>query len=182
MQIWTLRAITCVAHHKKFIEGAVMKLNRTTSMALSATLFLSLGLGGCGDPPKLRVDKAVLILSPVDSNPSALYFNIHGGTADVKLLRVTSPSVIRSEIHESGKDAATGMMSMTPLDKVTVPAKSKVEFKRGGKHVMMWGVNLRARRLGEIETEYVFSNGDRILVEAVVQEADGTIPDERKAL
>ncbi len=147
---------------------------------IAAAAFLA--LGACGDPPKLRVDRAVLVLSPVDSNPSALYFNVHGGPRDVRLLRVVSPSIIRSEMHESSKDTKSGVMTMTPLGQITIPARRKVEFKRGGKHVMMWGVNLRARRLGEIETEYIFSNGDRVLVNAVVQEADGTVPDERKAL
>jgi periplasmic copper chaperone A len=141
-----------------------------------------LALSACGQPAKLRVDQAQLILSPVDSNPSALYFTVHGGDKDVQLFRVVSDSAIRSEMHESGKDARTGAMTMTPQDKIAIPAKSKVEFKRGGKHVMMWGVNLRARKLGEMPLEFVFSNGDRILVDAVVQEADGTIPDERKAI
>jgi periplasmic copper chaperone A len=157
-----------------------MAMNKKLSLAIAAISFIT--LGSCGDPPKLRVDKAVLVLSPVDSNPSALYFNIHGGTKEVRLLRVVSPSAIRSEMHESGKDPKTGMMTMTPLDKITIAPKTTVEFKRGGKHVMMWGVNLRARKLGEMETEYVFSDGQRILVDAVVQEMDGTIPDERKAL
>ncbi|NJM51701.1 MAG: copper chaperone PCu(A)C [Sphingomonadales bacterium] len=149
-------------------------------MKLAVAAALAMALNACGDPPKLRVDQAVLVLSPVDSNPSALYFTVHGGTEDVKLLRVVSPSIIRSEIHESGKDPKTGMMTMTPLTSIPVAARSKVEFKKGGKHVMIWGVNLRARRLGEMETEYIFSNGDRILVNAIVEEADGTIPDERK--
>jgi periplasmic copper chaperone A len=46
----------------------------------------------------------------------------------------------------------------------------------------MWGVNLIPRRLGEIETEFLFSNNQRILVKARVQEIDGTDPDEKKAL
>ncbi len=139
-------------------------------------------LASCGKPPELRVDEVVLKLSPVDTNPSALYFTVHGGEKDAYLLSVVSPSIIRSEMHESGVDPKTGMMSMTPLDRVAIPARGKVAFKPGGKHVMMWGVNLVARRLGEIETEFVFSNGDRILVNGVVQEMDGTIPDERKAI
>jgi periplasmic copper chaperone A len=139
-------------------------------------------LSACQQPPKLRVDEAKLVLSPVDSNPSGLYFTVHGGDKDVELFRVVSDSAIRSEMHESSKDPKTGAMTMTPQDKILIPAKSKVEFKQGGKHVMMWGVNLRARKLGEIPLEFVFSNGDRILVDAVVQEVDGTIPDERKAV
>lgn len=141
-----------------------------------------LALSACGSPPKLRVDEARLILSPVDSAPSGLYFTVHGGEKDVQLFRVVSDSAIRSEMHETGTDPKTGAMTMTPQDKILIPAKSKVAFKQGGKHVMMWGVNLRARKLGEMPLEFVFSNGDRILVDAVVQEVDGTIPDERKAV
>ncbi len=153
--------------------------NRSLSIfALGAALALS----ACGAPAELRVDKAKLILSPVDSNPSGLYFTVHGGEKEVSLFRVVSDSAIRSEMHETGKDPKTGAMTMTPQSKILIPAKSKVEFKQGGKHVMMWGINLRARKLGEIPLEFVFSNGDRILVDAVVQEVDGTIPDERKAV
>ena len=145
-------------------------------------LLCVVAVSGCGEGPKLRVDNAKLILSPVDSSPSALYFTVHGGTQDVQLYRVVSDSAIRSEMHESGKDPATGMMTMEPQAQIPIPAKGKVQFKQGGKHVMMWGVNLRARRLGEIPLEFVFSNGDRILVDGVVQEIDGTVPDERKAV
>jgi periplasmic copper chaperone A len=154
-------------------------LNRMVGIFAGAALMT---LSACQQPPKLRVDEAKLVLSPVDSNPSGLYFTVHGGDKDVELFRVVSDSAIRSEMHESVKDPKTGAMTMTPQDKILIPAKSKVEFKQGGKHVMMWGVNLRARKLGEMPLEFVFSNGDRILVDAVVQEVDGTIPDERKAV
>lgn len=150
---------------------------------LAATAFLSLlTLPSCGQPPQLRVDDVKLILNPVDSAPSALYFTVHGGMQEVYLYSAVSDSVIRTEMHESGKDPKTGMMTMTTQTKIKIPIKSKVEFKRGGQHVMVWGVNLRARRLGEAEMQFTFSNGDRILVDAVVQEMDGTIPDERKAV
>jgi periplasmic copper chaperone A len=143
---------------------------------------LAIALTACGNPPELRVDEVKLILSPVDSNPSALYFTVHGGVSDTKLISVNSPSVIRTEMHESTMDHGSGMMTMKPLADVPITARKKVFFKQGGKHVMVWGANLKARRLGEMETEFLFTNGDRIVVEAVVQEMDGTIPDERKAL
>jgi copper(I)-binding protein len=144
--------------------------------------FTAFALAACGSPPQLRVDEVRLVLSPVDTNPSAMYFTVHGGVADTKLISVTSPSVIRTEMHESMMDQSSGMMTMKPLSEIPVPARSKVQFKQGGKHVMVWGANLKARRLGEMETEFLFANGDRILVDAVVEEMDGTIPDERKAL
>ncbi len=156
----------------------MLKSKVTTICALLTALMLA----SCGQPPQLRVDNAKIVLNPVDSGPSALYFTVHGGASEVKLFSATSDSVIRSEMHESGQDPKTGMMSMEPVTKVKIPAKSKVEFKQGGKHVMMWGVNLKARRTGEAEIQFLFSNGDRILVDAVVEEMDGTVPDERKAV
>jgi copper(I)-binding protein len=149
----------------------------TFSAAAAALL-----LGGCGPTPQLKVKEAVLTLSPVDNNPSAMHFNVYGGPEDVHLLRVSSPSAIRVEMHDVRVDAKTGAVTMAPMDRVLIPAGDKVAFKKGGKHVMMWGVNIIPRRLGVIETEFLFSNNVRILVKARVQEVDGTDPDEKKAI
>ncbi len=139
-------------------------------------------LGSCGPTPQLKVKEAVLTLSPVDRNPSSFHFNVYGGPSDVYLLRVSSPSAIRTEMHDVGVDPKTGAVSMSPMSRVLIPSGETVAFKKGGKHVMVWGVNLIPRRVGEIETEFLFSNNERILVKARVQEIDGTDPDEKKAL
>jgi periplasmic copper chaperone A len=157
-----------------------MKMDRRI-FALGAAA-AALLLGSCGPTPQLKVKEAVLTLSPVDSNPSSLHFNVYGGPSDVHLLRVSSPSAIRTEMHDVGIDPKTGAVTMKPLNRVFIPSSEKVEFKKGGKHVMMWGVNLIPRRLGEIEVEFLFSNNARILVEARVQEIDGSDPDEKKAI
>lgn len=153
---------------------------RTVNIGLAATA--ALFLTSCGPTPQLRVNDALLTLSPVDSNPSSLHFKVRGGPKDVYLISVSSPSVIRSEMHDVGVDATTKAVTMKPMQRVLIPADGKVEFKKGGKHVMMWGVNLVARRLGVMETEFVFNNGNRILVKVAVQEVDGSVPDEKKAL
>ena len=151
-------------------------------ICISSAVAAALLIVGCGPTPQLKVKEAVLTLSPVDSNPSAFHFNVYGGPEDVHLLRVSSPSAIRVEMHNAMVDDKTGAVSMAPMDRVLIPAGEKVEFKKGGKHVMMWGVNIIPRKLGEIETEYLFSNNERILVKARVQEIDGTDPDEKKAI
>ena len=148
----------------------------------AGTAVLALFIGSCGPTPQLKVKEAVLTLSPVNSNPSSYHFNVYGGPSDVYLLRVSSPSVIRAEMHDVGVDPKTGAVSMSPMDRVLIPAGKKVEFKKGGKHVMVYGVNVIPRRLGEIETEFLFSNNERILVKARVQKIDGTVPDEKKAI
>lgn len=149
----------------------------TVAAAASALL-----LGSCGPTPQLKVKEAVLTLSPVDSNPSAFHFNVYGGPEDVYLLRVSSPSAIRTEMHDVTVDPKTGAVSMIPLKRLLIPAGETIAFKKGGKHVMMWGVNLIPRKLGVIEAEFLFSNNVRILVKARVQEVDGTDPDEKKAI
>ncbi len=146
------------------------------------TAAAALLLTSCGPTQQLKVKEAVLTLSPVDSNPSALHFSVYGGPEDAQLLRVSSPSAIRVEMHDVTVDAKTGAVSMAPMDRVLIPAGEKVAFKKGGKHVMMWGVNTIPRKLGEIETEFLFSNNERILVKARVQEIDGSDPDEKKAI
>lgn len=153
---------------------------RLTAIAMASACFAS--LTSCGPTPQLRVNDAVLQLSPVDSNPSVLYFTVRGGPKDNALINVNTASAIRTEMHESAVDPKTGMMTMEPLRRVEVPMDGKVEFKQGGKHVMVWGVNLVARRLGEMKTEFVFANTERIVVTVSVQELDGSDPDEKKAL
>ncbi|MEE9433582.1 MAG: copper chaperone PCu(A)C [Sphingorhabdus sp.] len=151
-------------------------------IALAALIASSLLLESCGRGPVLRVHNAVVTLSPVDSNPSALHFTVRGGPKDVYLLRVFSSSAVRAELHESKIDTNSKMISMEQLSRVKIPADGKVEFAKGGKHAMFWGINRVARKLGEMEVEFTFSTGERILVDAVVREADGSIPDERKKL
>lgn len=152
---------------------------RIFTLSAVAAAFL---LGSCGPTPQLKVKEAVLTLSPVDSNPSAFHFNVYGGPEDVYLLRVSSPSAVRTEMHDVTVDAKTGAVTMSPMNRVFIPSGETVAFKKGGKHVMMWGVNVIPRKLGEIETEFLFSNNERILVKARVQEIDGSDPDEKKAI
>lgn len=154
-------------------------LSKLKSLVVLASIAL---IASCSPTPQLRVNDAVVKLSPVDSNPSVLYFTVHGGPNDVHLISVVTNAAIRTEMHESGTDPKTGMMSMKPLDRLLIPSGGKVVFKQGGKHVMVWGINLVARRLGEMPTEFVFSNGDRVIVTVPVQELDGSEPDERKAV
>jgi copper(I)-binding protein len=149
----------------------------TFSAAAAALL-----LAGCGPTPQLKVKEAVLTLSPVDSNPSVLHFNVYGGPEDVHLLRVSSPSAVRVEMHDVAVDPKTGAVTMAPMNRVLIPSGEKIAFKKGGKHVMIWGVNVIPRRLGVIETEFLFSNNVRILAKARVQEIDGSDPDEKKAI
>jgi periplasmic copper chaperone A len=145
-----------------------MPISRRSGLMLLAAA-PALMLGSCGKEPVLRVNQAVVKLSPVDQNPSAMYFTLYGGPTDVELVSVSSRSAIRADLHESTVDPKNGMMSMDKIERLKVPAGSTIEFKHGGKHLMLSGINMPARRLERIDVEFVFSNGDRILVETPIE-------------
>ena len=135
-------------------------------------LGLSLFLAACGQAKLLYVDQAWVRVSANDESPSAGYFTVHGGEEDVRLLSVISPAVLRVEMHESvEKD---GMMSMEPVKAVDIPARTDVTFGPGGKHLMIWGINPGAKAQGKLPLTFIFSNGDRIIYDAVIRSpADG---------
>jgi copper(I)-binding protein len=147
------------------------------TLAVTAAPFM---LAACTDPPPLYVDGAWIRLSANPDSPSAGYFTVHGGAVPVQLRGVLSDRVQRIEMHESmaGKG---GMMEMKPIDAVDIPAEKLVAFAPGGKHLMMFRVNAREARNGAIPLTFLFSNGDRIMVDAVLQNAGGAAPDTVKA-
>jgi periplasmic copper chaperone A len=130
-----------------------------------------LALAGCAPEPQLRVDDAWVRLAATPKNPAAGYFMVVGGSKTDRLVDVSSPVVIRVELHESMGDHSN-MASMKPLDGgVEIPAGGAVEFKPGGKHAMMYNVNpgiLPPRTLPMI---FTFASGERITVDAKVKRA-----------
>ncbi len=135
-----------------------------------ATLAL---LTGCDKPP-LYVDQAVVRLSPNTATPAAGYFTVHAGGDPVTLRAVTSDAAVRVEMHDS--IMKNGMMSMVQLDSVNIPAKGVVKFEPGSRHLMLWQVDPSAVSSGKITLTFVFSNGDRILVDAAVQKTGAPKP------
>ncbi|MBB3981268.1 hypothetical protein GGR44_000915 [Sphingobium fontiphilum] len=142
-------------------------------------LFSLASLAACGDPAPTYVDQAWIRVSPNADSPSAGYFTVHGGDAPVTLRGVLTDRAQRVEMHETINDG--GMMKMQAVDSVDVPAKGTVTFAPGGKHIMLWGINPAAVEQGKMPLTFLFSNGDRIIVDAVVQKPKDAIADEGAA-
>ncbi|MBB5686998.1 copper chaperone PCu(A)C [Sphingobium boeckii] len=126
-------------------------------------------LASCAKEEELYVDKSWVTLPAVGGNPAAAYFTIHGGPADDALISVTTDTAIRTEMHESMSHG--GMMTMQPLSNVPVPAKSTVEFKPGGKHVMFFELRSTAKPGGALRMVLTFQRGDRLIVDAPIYAA-----------
>ncbi|MEH6827514.1 copper chaperone PCu(A)C [Parasphingorhabdus sp.] len=146
-------------------------MNKISIMLAASASFL---LVSCGQGDILFADKAVVNLSPVEGNPSAGYMNLHGGRVDVALVGVTSDDVLRMEMHETvEKD---GMASMAKLKSIPVPAGKTVKLEPGGKHLMIWGVGEGSKKRGLLTMTLIYSNNDRIEINAVVKNAGEAAP------
>ncbi len=121
---------------------------------ISATM-----LSACATKPtEPTVTDAVVRMAANPKAPSVGYFTLKGGPSDDRLLTVTSPVVIRVEMHESMTGG--GMASMKPLDGgVAVPANTDVKFEPGGKHIMLFNIN-PGMKVGEtMRLDFVFASG-----------------------
>jgi len=140
--------------------------------SLMATAVTLLATAGCSNPKPLYVDGGYVRLNANPAGPSAAYFTLHGGDDQVILRDVTTDSAVRLEIHESMTQG--GMASMKPVDTIDVPAGKTVQLAPGGKHMMLWTINPQAIVAGKMTFTFIFSNGDRILADAVIQKPDGS--------
>ncbi len=137
-------------------------------------LMPTLALGGCQQPKEIYADQGYVRLAAVKGNPAVAYFTLHGGKADNVLLSVTSPVVIKTELHESM--SAGGMASMAPIKSVPLPADAKVAFQPGGKHVMLFDVNPSVKPGDTMPLVFTFADNLRIQIDAPVVAAGAPAP------
>jgi len=125
---------------------------------------------GCGGPERVTVDDAWVRLPAVAGRPGVAYFTLRGGPSPATLIDVSADIAVRSEMHES-MTGAGGMAGMKPLASVAVPAGTDTVFAPGGRHVMLFDINPKAKA-GRIYTLTLnFANGGRIYAPAMVVRA-----------
>lgn len=136
--------------------------------AVFGLVLASAVLAGC-QQAELGVDDAWVRLPAVTGRPGAAYFTVTGGAQATTLLAVSTPAAIRTEIHEMKHEGH--MMQMAPLKDVPVGAGARVEFKPGGKHVMLYDLAPDVRAGGTIPLRLAFADGETIEVQAQVRAA-----------
>ncbi len=133
-----------------------------------------LALSACSQPAQIYVEKGYVRLPAVKGNPGVAYFTLHGGDADTRLLSVTAPSVIKTELHESMMSGS--MASMAPIKNIPVPAKATITFAPGGKHVMLYTINPSVKPGSAMTLFFTFSNNLKIEYSAPVIGAGDPAP------
>ncbi len=95
----------------------------------------------------------------------SVYFTLENqGDDALKLIRVHSPIAKRAEIHETTMDA-NGVMNMDQRTEVIIPAKSTVNFKPHGLHIMLFGLTKKLDTGEEFPLMLKFSSGEMIKLE-----------------
>jgi periplasmic copper chaperone A len=108
----------------------------TSKMRRMAWLALFV-LAACGRGPEIRVTDGRVTIPPPGASTSAGYFTLENGADQVAEIRgLSSPAFGAIEMHETRTEG--GVSSMHRLESVTVPARGRVAFETGGKHLMMF--------------------------------------------
>ena len=130
-------------------------------------------------PKAAGVEHAWVRLPAVEGRPGAAYFTLHGGPVEDRLMSVSSPQAIRSEMHDMSM--AGGIMRMAPINAgLAVPATSDVSFESSGKHVMLFDISPKVTPGGKMTLNFAMASGERLEAEADVVAAGGEEPHHTK--
>jgi copper(I)-binding protein len=134
-------------------------------------------LWGCERPPeavKVTVEHAWVRLPAAPGVPGAAYFTLRSNSSPMTLTSVSSPQVERIELHDSQMDG--GVMRMRPIATTQFPDDGVVEFKPGGKHAMLFGIDPAVKPGGKISLTFSFTPAGQIVADADVVGPAGTAP------
>ena len=103
------------------------------------------------------IDKLELLLN-IGERPSIAFAHISNQSpAPIKLMRVTSPSFDKIELHTHKME--NNIMRMRKVEVFEIAPNSTIQLKRGGKHLMLFGYQPDAEN-GAIVLQFHFDNGE----------------------
>ena len=155
-------------HH---VEVVSMRPHLARSLALAASIAILAGLlSACSSGAPTVADPWVRLPATAAADQTAAYMAITnpGSSAD-SLLSASSPAAASVELHQSTTDAS-GMTSMTPVEKLEIPAGGTVELKPGGYHLMMMGLRYQLMAGSKVDIELVFEKAGKVTVKAEVKQ------------
>lgn len=111
-----------------------------------------------------KATRAWVRLPAVPGRPGAAYVTIASGPGET-LVKVESALAGRIEMHEEMKGSG-GMMAMTPLTKVDIPAAGSLSFAPGGRHLMLFDIDPVVKPGTAIPLRFGFTSGRTAEAEA----------------
>ena len=145
---------------------------------------LLLGLGACGEAPKLPVETEAVEAPPeappgisvsdarvqlpaVSGRPGVAYLTVSQSSGPPRAIAAVSVEMAgRTEMHETIK--AGEAMTMKPVESVPLESGKSVEFAPGGKHIMLFDLDPKLRFEDSVELTVTFDGGDKATAPAKV--------------
>lgn len=109
--------------------------------------------------------------SSIASNPnSAAYLNFQNNSDnEIKIIAASAPSIANNvELHNSFVDE-NGISRMVTLSKVAIPARSNIEFKPGGLHIMLFDLKRQLKKGEKFDLSLMIENGEPINLECEIK-------------
>lgn len=122
----------------------------------------------------VEIDEAYARASIPNVPNSAAFFVIKNNSdKDIAITSANSDIAEKNELHTHIKE--NEMMKMMKIEKLVVPAKSSLELKSGGDHVMLMGLKKELKAGDEISLELSFSDGDKKSIKVPVKDLASTM-------
>ena len=122
----------------------------------------------------VEIDGAYARASIPNVPNSAAFFVIKNNSdKDIAITSANSDIAEKNELHTHIKE--NQMMKMMKIEKLVVPAKSSLELKSGGDHVMLIGLKKELKAGDEISLELSFSDGDKKKIKVPVKDLASTM-------
>lgn len=122
----------------------------------------------------VEIDGAYARASIPNVPNSAAFFVIKNNSdKDIAITSANSDIAEKNELHTHIKE--NKMMKMMKIEKLVVPAKSSLELKSGGDHVMLIGLKKELKAGDEISLELSFSDGDKKSIKVPVKDIASTM-------
>ena len=106
-------------------------------------------------------------------NSAAFFVIKNNSDKDIAITSANSDIAEKNELHTHVKE--NKMMKMMKIEKLVVPAKSSLELKSGGDHVMLMGLKKELKVGDEINLELSFSDGDKKSIKVPVKDLASTM-------
>jgi len=125
-------------------------------------------LAACGEnDANISVTDVWLRATPGSANASAGYAHIaNSGNGSDRLLSVTTAAAGMAHVHKSAEQ--DGIMTMSMVDALEIPAKGAVDLKPGSYHIMLMGVRKPLNVGDNVEMTFTFERAGKIVVPAKV--------------
>ena len=122
----------------------------------------------------VEIDGAYARASIPNVPNSAAFFVIKNNSdKDIAITSANSDIAEKNELHTHIKE--NQMLKMMKIEELVVPAKSSLELKSGGDHVMLMGLNKELKAGDEISLELSFSDGDKKSIKVPVKDLASTM-------